>query len=65
MFRNTFLAALISAANAQADTAATCRKCIDDGGRQCLTSGGGLTFYDTGSCCKTGDKSVFCDKPYG
>ena len=66
MFKNTILAALMaSSANAQSDTWATCNACITNGGRQCLTSAGGVTFYDTGTCCKSTDKSVFCTKPYG
>jgi hypothetical protein len=68
MFKNTFLAALLATvvnAQAQTDSAATCRKCFDGGGRQCITSGGGVTFYDAGSCCLPGDTSTFCTKAYG
>ena len=66
MFKSTIIAALMtSVANAQLDTYATCKACLTGGGRQCLTSAGGITFYDLGTCCKAGDKSIFCDKDYG
>ena len=61
MIKTSLLAALMaSTANAQFDTAATCRACFTSGGRQCLSSGGGITFYDTGTCCAKGSTSNFC-----
>jgi hypothetical protein len=66
MFKSTIIAALFaSVANAQTDTYATCKACLSGGGTQCLTSAGGLSFYDLGTCCKSTDTSVFCNKPYG
>ena len=66
MFKTTIVATfMVSTATAQYDTSATCRSCIDAGGRQCLTSSAGVTFYDTATCCPKGSKTIFCDKPYG
>ena len=68
MFKSSiFIGAALytSTTSAQYDTAATCRSCIDSGGTQCLTSSGGVTFYDTATCCPKGSKTVFCSKPYG
>ena len=66
MFKTGIFAALLaSTAHAQYDNYATCGQCIANGGRQCLTSAGGVTFYDTGTCCGKDNKSIFCTKPYG
>ena len=63
MFKTSIFAALmIATVIAQSDLYSECRKCIDDGGRHCLTSSGGMSFYDSGTCCAKDSTSYFCTR---